>query len=172
MPIPMRIIPPKTPIFLKKSPNFLPIYTPKNEREKVMIPMIIAGVTMETSKNDRLKPTAKASMLVAMDNIIKTEKLELKSGEFALGVTKEKISLAEDICGWLSGRSRFARLGLLVHITASFVQPGINNEQVLEMRNVSPNDLVVKSGTRVCQLVIERTEGKARYKGRFSKQGL
>jgi len=105
-------------------------------------------------------------------DFIKTEKLELKSGEFALGITKEKISLAEDMCGWLSGRSRFARLGLLVHITASFVQPGINNQQVLEMRNVSPNDLVVKAGTRVCQLVIERTEGKAKYKGRFSKQGL
>jgi hypothetical protein len=38
--------------------------------------MIIAGVIIETSKNDRLKPTAKASMLVAMDNITKTEKLE------------------------------------------------------------------------------------------------
>ena len=104
--------------------------------------------------------------------LVKTENLELKSGEFALGITKEKVSLPEDMCGWLSGRSRFARLGLLVHVTAAFIQPGVDNQQVLEMRNVSPNDLVVKAGTRVCQLIVERTEGKAKYKGKFSKQGL
>jgi len=96
----------------------------------------------------------------------------LNPGDFVIGITKEKISLPENMCGWLTGRSRFARLGLLVHITAAFVQPGIDNKQVLEMRNVSPNSLVVKAGTKVCQLVVERTEGKAKYKGRFSKQAL
>ncbi len=102
----------------------------------------------------------------------KLNQIELKPGDFALGITKETIKLPDNMCGWLSGRTRFARLGLLVHITASFVQPGINNKQVLEMRNVSPNTLVVKAGTRVCQLIIERTEGKARYKGKFKKQEL
>jgi dCTP deaminase len=102
----------------------------------------------------------------------KLNQIELKPGDFALGITKEQIKLPDNMCGWLSGRSRFARLGLLVHITAAFVQPGINNKQVLEMRNVSPNTLVVKAGTKVCQLIIERTEGKARYKGRFRKQEL
>ena len=71
----MRITPPKTPIFSKKPPNLLPIYTPTKERKNVIIPMTIAGVIIETSRKDRLKPTAKASMLVAIDNINKTEKL-------------------------------------------------------------------------------------------------
>jgi len=104
--------------------------------------------------------------------LVKANKIEIGPGEFILAITKEKIQLPEDICGWLSGRSRFARLGLLVHITAAFVQPGINNRQVLEMRNVSPNTLAVKAGIRICQLIIERTEGKARYKGKFQKQEL
>ncbi|MBW2977684.1 dCTP deaminase [Candidatus Woesearchaeota archaeon] len=107
-----------------------------------------------------------------LTNFKKINQIVLKPGEFAIGITKEQVKLPEDVCGWLTGRSRFARLGLLVHITAAFIQPGINNKQVLEMRNVSPNDLVVKTGTKVCQLVIERTEGKAKYKGKFSKQKL
>ena len=52
MPITIRITPPKTPIFSKKPPNLLPMYTPKNERAKVMTPMIIAGVTIETYINE------------------------------------------------------------------------------------------------------------------------
>lgn len=104
--------------------------------------------------------------------LVQSNELVLRPGQFALGLTKERIRLPEDICGWLSGRSRFARLGLLVHITASFVQPGVDNHQVLEMRNVSPNTLVVKAGTAVCQIILERCEGKARYKGKFAKQVL
>ena len=96
----------------------------------------------------------------------------LKPGELALGITKERIKLPSDICGWLSGRSRFARIGLLVHITANFVQPGINNKQVLEIRNVSPTNLIIKPGTRICQIILEKTQGKAEYKGKFKQQQL
>ncbi len=96
--------------------------------------------------------------------------LSLNPGGFVLGITKERIALPEDICGWLSGRSRFARLGLLVHITANFVQPGINNKQVLEIYNASPNIVKLKPGTRVIQLILQRTESKAKYHGKFQNQ--
>ncbi len=94
----------------------------------------------------------------------------LHPGEFVLGITKEKITLPENICGWLSGRSKFARLGVAVHITADFINPGISNKQVLEIKNVSHLPLKVEVGTRVAQIVLERTEGRAKYSGRFSKQ--
>jgi dCTP deaminase len=98
--------------------------------------------------------------------------IKLKHGDFVLAVTKERITLADDICGWLSGRSRFARLGLQIHSTAAFMQPGIDNHQVLEIYNLSKNTLELKPGTRICQIIFERTEGKARYKGIFAKQKL
>lgn len=94
----------------------------------------------------------------------------LHPNEFILGITKEKIKLPDNICGWLSGRSRFARLGIAVHITADFIQPGVNNKQILEIKNVSHIPLKIEVGTRVAQIVLERTEGKAKYSGRFSKQ--
>ena len=93
-------------------------------------------------------------------------------GEFVLGITKEQVKLPEDVCGWLSGRSRFARLGLVVHVTAAFIQPGINNKQVLEIKNLGNSDLILKPGLKICQLILERTEGKAKYKGKFKKQSL
>jgi dCTP deaminase len=94
----------------------------------------------------------------------------LQPNEFMLGITKEKITLPDNICGWLSGRTRFARLGIAVHITADFIQPGVSNKQVLEIKNVSHIPLKIEVGTRVAQMILERTEGRAKYTGRFSKQ--
>ena len=94
----------------------------------------------------------------------------LQSGETVLGLTVERITLAPSLCGWLEGRSRFARLGLAVHVTAGFLQPGIDNRQVLEMTNLGPTPLMLRPGVRVCQLVVERCEGEAVYQGRFAVQ--
>jgi len=101
---------------------------------------------------------------------ITSQSLEVKPGETVLGITREKISLPENICGWLEGRSRFARLGLLIHISAGFIQPGVNNHQVLEITNLSPNTLVLHADERICQLIFQRCEGNAKYNGKFMTQ--
>jgi dCTP deaminase len=94
----------------------------------------------------------------------------LMPGESVLGITREKITLPDDICGWLEGRSRFSRVGLTVHVTASFMQPGISNKQVLEINNVAPIPLSLHPGTRICQFIFQRCEGTAHYHGRFADQ--
>ena len=86
------------------------------------------------------------------------------------GITRERITLPPDLCGLLEGRSRFARLGLMIHVTSAFVQPGVANRQVLEMSNVSNRPLRLHAGVRLCQIVLLRTEGRAVYGGRFSRQ--
>jgi len=94
----------------------------------------------------------------------------LKPGETIHGITRERIHLPGNIGGWLEGRSRFARLGLMIHVTSGFVAPGVNNRQVLEMANVAGRPLAIHAGTRLCQLVLQRAEGSAIYQGRFAKQ--
>ena len=79
----------------------------------------------------------------------------LKPGELVLGITQERITLPGNICGWLNSRSRFARIGLMSHITAPFISPGISNKQVLEIYNVGNHKIVLKSGVRICQLVLQ-----------------
>ncbi len=86
------------------------------------------------------------------------------------GITRERITLPPNLCGLLEGRSRFARLGLMIHVTSAFVQPGVSNRQVLEMSNVSKRSLRIHPGVRLCQLVLLRTEGEAIYRGRFAVQ--
>ncbi|MEE2672476.1 MAG: dCTP deaminase [Myxococcota bacterium] len=94
----------------------------------------------------------------------------LEPGVTIHGITRERVTLPPDICGLLEGRSRFARLGLMVHVTSAFVQPGVRNRQVLEMSNVSSRSLRIHAGVQVCQLVLLRTEGEAVYEGRFADQ--
>jgi len=94
----------------------------------------------------------------------------LAPGSTIHGITRERIRLPRNLCGFLEGRSRFARLGLMIHVTSAFVQPGVDNRQVLEMSNVSGHPLRLHAGVRVCQIVLMRTEGEAAYAGRFAEQ--
>ncbi len=98
------------------------------------------------------------------------DQLVIQPQETVLGITTEKITLPGDICGWLEGRSRFARLGLLIHISAGFIQPGVSNHQVLEITNLSPNTLVLHANEKICQIVFQRCEGSAKYNGKFVRQ--
>ncbi|MFN8632749.1 MAG: dCTP deaminase [Chloroflexota bacterium] len=91
-------------------------------------------------------------------------------GETCHGLTRERITLPDDLCGWLQGRSRFARLGLMVHITAAFIQPGIDNHQALEINNAGPMPLALRPGIALCQFIFETTVGRARYDGRYREQ--
>jgi dCTP deaminase len=94
----------------------------------------------------------------------------LEPGRTIHGITRERITLPPDLCGFLEGRSRFARLGLMIHVTSAFVQPGVQNRQVLEMSNVATRPLRIHAGVRLCQIVLLRTDGRAAYAGRFRDQ--
>ena len=91
-------------------------------------------------------------------------------GETVLGITRERMQLGPGLCGWLEGRSRFARLGLMVHISAPFMGPGIDSQQVLEMSNFGPAPLAVSPGLAICQFVFQRLDGNEHYAGRFAGQ--
>jgi dCTP deaminase len=105
-------------------------------------------------------------------SLVKKDEIVIMPGQFILGISKEKIKLPDNVCGWLYGRSRFARFGLSIHSTASFIHPGIHNKQVFEISNTSNMPLVLKSGVKIGQIILERAEGKARYKGIWNNQKL
>ena len=94
----------------------------------------------------------------------------LEPGHTVHGITRERISLPPNLCGWLEGRSRVARLGLAIHVTSGFVQPGVSNHQVLELSNLAAVPLELHADVRICQIILQRTEGEATYQGRFANQ--
>jgi deoxycytidine triphosphate deaminase len=58
----------------------------------------------------------------------------------------------------------------MIHVTSGFVQPGVSSRQVLEMSNVSDRTLLIHGGVRLLQIVLQRCEGEAVYRGRFARQ--
>jgi dCTP deaminase len=135
--------------------------------------------SVDLSLSDEFRIFKKLRKAVAVDDSIEVEKITrlvhrgsftLLPGETILGITSERIRLAPNLCGWIQGRSRFARVGLLVHMTASFIQPGIDNRQVLEISNMAPFPLILKPGTRICQVVFQTTIGEAVYEGKHKRQ--
>lgn len=115
--------------------------------------------------------TDDADYAAVTDLIEVDDHLLLLPGQAVHGVTLERITLPDNICGWIQGRSRFARVGLMVHVTASFMQPGqIATRQVLEMNNAGPIPLAIHPGTAICQIILEECSGRASYRGRFQGQ--
>ena len=117
-----------------------------------------------------VKEDLKYEEVTKVVNVKNGDYLLLMPGELVHGITKEKIKLSEDLAGWIEGRSRFARIGLMIHVTAGLVQPCCDNKQVLEISNMSPMPIALYPGTRICQIILERIEGKAKYEGRFKDQ--
>lgn len=85
----------------------------------------------------------------------KAEVITLKPGELCLGKTVERITLPGNVMGRLEGRSRYARMGVIIHFTSALVQPGSDNRQVLEIANLAPFPIKLHAGMRISQVVFE-----------------
>lgn len=60
----------------------------------------------------------------------------LHPGEFALGVTEEEIGVGNDVVGRLEGKSSLGRLGVIIHATAGYIDPGNRLHLTLELHNI------------------------------------
>lgn len=89
---------------------------------------------------------------------IKAKTMTLKPGDICLGKTLEKLTLPLDVMGRLEGRSRYARMGLSIHITSALVQPGSSNHQILEIKNMAPFTIKLHAGMRISQVVFDTLE--------------
>jgi dCTP deaminase len=80
----------------------------------------------------------------------------LHPGQFALGTTLERIAVPNDILGKLEGKSTLGRLGLMIHSTAGYVDPGWDGELTLELSNVATLPIMLRPGMRIGQMSFER----------------
>jgi dCTP deaminase len=65
------------------------------------------------------------------------ESFVIHPGEFVLGATLERVSLPDDVVARIEGKSSLGRLGLIVHATAGFVDPGFAGTLTLEITNLT-----------------------------------
>lgn len=77
---------------------------------------------------------------------------DLYPGMFALGATVERITLGPGVVGRVEGKSSLGRLGLMVHVTAGFIDPGFDGHVTLEFFNASSNVIRLRPGLFICQM--------------------
>lgn len=78
-------------------------------------------------------------------------RIKLFPGEFLLGATAETITLPDDLAAVVEGKSTLGRLGLQVHATAGFVDPGFSGQVTLEMSNVGAAPIWLTPGMLIAQ---------------------
>lgn len=86
-----------------------------------------------------------------------TEPFILHPGEFALASTLEFVKIPLDLAARLEGRSTWGRLGLQIHATAGFVDPGFVGALTFELSNVSMVPLPLYPGVRISQICFFET---------------
>ena len=75
--------------------------------------------------------------------------------EFALATTQEYVKVPDDLVAIVEGRSSMGRLGVTMHVTAGYVDPGFEGRITLEISNIGAMPVALYPGQRVCQLVFE-----------------
>ncbi len=76
-------------------------------------------------------------------------------GEFALATTYETVKLPNDLVARVEGRSSMGRLGITMHVTAGYIDPGFHGKITLEISNIGKMPVALYTGQRVCQIVFE-----------------
>lgn len=105
------------------------------------------------------------------------EPFMLHPGEFVLGSTLEHIELPDDLVARLEGKSSLGRLGLLIHSTAGFVDPGWRGRLTLELSNVARLPIALYCGMKIGQISFlqlttpaERLYGSPELRSRYQGQ--
>ncbi len=101
----------------------------------------------------------------------------LHPGEFVLGQTLEWVELPDDLVARLEGKSSLGRLGLLIHSTAGYVDPGWKGNLTLELSNVANLPIALYYGMKIGQISffrmsspVERPYGSAGLGSKYQGQ--
>lgn len=96
----------------------------------------------------------------------------LHPGEFVLATTVEHVQLPSNIASRVEGKSSVGRLGVLVHSTAGFIDPGFVGQVTLEIFSVSSLPTRLYPGMPIAQLAFFQLDAHAEnpYDGKYSGQ--
>jgi dCTP deaminase len=104
--------------------------------------------------------------LTELVEVAAEEAFILHPGEFVLGSTLERVTLPDDLVARLEGKSSLGRLGLLIHSTAGFIDPGWDGHVTLELSNVANLPITIYPEMKIGQLsFVQLTEAAERPYG-------
>jgi len=94
----------------------------------------------------------------SVDNMMESVTISAKKtfvlhpGEFALGLTYETIGVADDMVGRLEGKSSLGRVGLIIHATAGYLDPGNKLKMTLELHNIANLPIILYYKMPIAQM--------------------
>lgn len=93
-------------------------------------------------------------------------------GDFLLGTTIERVTLDPSHAARIEGKSSVGRLGLRVHATAGFIDPGFDGQVTLEIDNACRLPIRLYPGMPIAQLAFDKLDEPAEnpYQGKYSGQ--
>ena len=100
--------------------------------------------------------------------------LTIVPGSRALVSTEERVEIPADLVARVEGKSTWARKGILVHLTAGFIDPGFQGHITLELYSVSHEPVVIPVHEPIAQLSFSRllTPANPVYAGHYQSQGI
>ena len=129
------------------------------------------------SRYPYIDPSREQEGLMEMAEASVEEPFVLHPGEFVLGATREYVGLPDDLVARLEGKSSLGRLGLLIHSTAGYIDPGFEGTLTLELSNVANLPIVLTPGMLIGQISfmrmttpVERPYGSPELRSRYQGQ--
>jgi dCTP deaminase len=110
--------------------------------------------------------------LTEVVDVAPADRFILHPGEFVLGSTLERVVLPDDLVARLEGKSSLGRLGLLIHSTAGYVDPGFDGTITLELSNVAKLPISIHPGMAIGQISFLQmtTPVDSPYRGKYQGQ--
>jgi len=142
----------------------------------VDLTLAASGRTFVTRSSDRIRPWDPPGENAYREIDLSNETV-LYPGEFLLGCTEEVVTVGRKLAARFEGKSSLGRIGLSVHVTAGFIDPGFSGQITLEITNVGTRPIILRSGMPIGQLCVFelKTEamglyGDERYGSKYNDQ--
>jgi dCTP deaminase len=113
--------------------------------------------------------------LTTQVHLAETDRFIVHPGKFILATTLERVEVPDDLVARLEGRSSIGRLGIVIHSTAGYIDPGFQGTITLEISNLGHLAVALYPRMRICQLAFEQmsspvsegygVKGTSKYQG-------
>ena len=90
------------------------------------------------------------------ESLAEGQVIVIKPGQLLLGRTLEQFTVPNGHLFDLTGRSSFARLGLMVNVTGGHINPGWRGHMTLQLVNTGPTAIRITPGLPICQARVAR----------------
>lgn len=84
------------------------------------------------------------------------QELVIPARGFCLAKTREKITVGENICAFMEGKSSLAKLGISIEQSSTFIEPGSDSQMTLEIFNASNEHITLTNGQPIAKMYVLR----------------